>query len=68
MLLFRDRNLPLGSFANNGSALRLSTNDAELTVSMVALINEPHDFNVGRRHLVLPVAELITSRFLTTTV
>ena len=63
--LIRDRILPLGSFANKKPAVRLLTNDSGHPVSIVALNNGPHDFNIARRHLVLPVAELTTTRFLT---
>ena len=58
----------LGSFCNRVSAVRLFTNDAGLPMSIVALNSEPLVFSVVLRHLVFPVAELITSRFLTVSV
>ena len=63
-----DTILALGSFCNKVSTVRLFTNDAGLPVSMVALNSEPLVFSVVLRHLVFPVAELITSRFLTVSV
>ena len=66
--LFSDIYFALASFANSVSAVRLLTNQAGLLVSTVALNNEPHVFSVVLRHLVFPVAELITSKFLTVSV
>ena len=66
--LSRDIIFALGSLANSVSAVRLLTNEAGLPVSIVALNNEPLVFSVVLRHLVFPVAELITSKFLTVSV
>ena len=66
--LSRDRILALGSFANKSSAVHMLKNKAELPGSMMALKKEPLDFSVSRRHLVLPGAEIITSKNLTASV
>ena len=66
--LSRYRIIALRFFANNISAVLLLTKEAGIPGSMMALNNEPLDFSVTRRHLILPVAEIIFSEILTTSV